>query len=90
MVVSCGTIFCSTIFANLRSNRENINREINGRVQRCGHLLAHAHVELSSVLVFIMALLKYFKKSSVLPNPDGQQTKKSRACLLRSKMRPAQ
>ena len=42
------------------------------------------------MLVFIMALLKYFKKSSVLPNPDGQQTKKSRACLLRSKMRPAQ
>ena len=30
------------------------------------------------MLVFIMALLKYFKKSSVLPNPDGQQTKKSR------------
>ena len=43
-----------------------------------------------AVLVFIMALLKYFKKSSVLPNPDGQQTKKSRACLLRSKMRAAQ
>ena len=29
-------------FANLRLNCENINREINGRVQRCGHLLAHA------------------------------------------------
>ena len=69
---------------NLRSNRE-----INGRVQRCGHLLARARTQ-SSVLIFIMALLKYFKKSSVLPNPDGQQTKKSRACLLRSKMRPAQ
>ena len=51
---------------------------------------ARMHAELSSVLVFIMALLKYFKKSSVLPNPDGPQTKKSRACLLRSKMRPAQ
>ena len=33
---------------------------------------------------------EYFKKSFVLPNPDGQQTKKSWACLLRSKMRPAQ
>ena len=34
------TIFAN--FANLRSNHENINREINGHVQRCGHLLAHA------------------------------------------------
>ena len=51
---------------------------------------ARTHAELNSVLVFIMALLKYFKKSSVLPNPDDQQTKKSRACLLRSKMRLAQ
>ena len=33
---------CRTIFANLRSNRENKNREMNGRVQRCGHLLARA------------------------------------------------
>ena len=49
-----------------------------------GWSFASARTLQSSVLVFIMSLLKYFKKSSVLPNPDGQQTKKSRACLLRS------
>ena len=61
ILVLMGKVYC-----------ENINREINGRVQRCGHLLAHAEQRAR----FIMALLKYFKKSSVLPNPHGQQTKK--------------
>ena len=39
-----------TIYANLRLNRENINHEINGRVQRCGRLLVRARRAVCSFL----------------------------------------
>ena len=45
-------------------------------------MLARAHRAEQCTRFYNGAVELVFKKSSVLPNPDGQQTKKSRACLL--------